>query len=144
MIQVGKGKTVMWTKNLLASEALTAALAASGHAITLNAQSIDDSAAAVAGEVAHARKMMQRFADTRGTSPGHPGRRSADRNRRFERRLGAFNPTDPRTPRNAFFHRRGTNRRTCLACHEGQYAWRRSAQHAQDRIAAGSNVLKVQ
>jgi hypothetical protein len=118
--------------------ALTALLAAvSGHAAAQNTSS-DDGAAARAGAVAHAQKMLRLFPDVGGSAQKTPPvipelEIGADPGGA----IASIQPNGPTiTAKNALFQDLGTNGRRCFTCHEWQDAWSLSARHAQERFDA--------
>ena len=125
----------------VASLAVTALLVvAPGFAIAQSPQP-DNSAAARAGEVAHAQKMRRLFPDNGGdtqTTPPIIPQLEIDPDP-----SGYIATYQPRgstlTATSAFFQDLGTNGRTCFTCHQPEDGWSLSAQHARDRFSANSN-----
>ena len=98
-------------------------------------------AAALAGEIAHAQRMHTLFPDSAGSA-----QRTPPVIPKFEQDpdpsglIATFQPNGPtETNTNAFFQNLGTNGRTCFTCHEPQDGWTVSAQHARDRFEADPN-----
>ena len=95
-------------------------------------------AAALAGEVAHAQRMRALFPDGSGSNQQTPPvipqfEQDADPSGV----IATFQPHGPTpTANNAFFQNLGTNDRTCFTCHQPGDGWTVSAQHAQDRFQA--------
>ena len=126
----------------LAGLAVTALLAAAPEpAVGQNLQA-DNSAAARAGEIAHAQKMRRLFPDLDGdtqqeTPPIIP---QLEIDPDPSGAIATFQPQGfTVTAKNAFFQNLGNNGRRCDTCHQPQDGWSLSAQHAQDRFYANSN-----
>jgi cytochrome c peroxidase len=125
----------------LAGLALTTLLSGvPDRAIAQNMQS-DASAAARAGEIAHAQKMRRLFPDPdSGTQTTPPVIPDLVVDLDPGGAIATFQPRGPTiTARNAFFQNIGNNDRTCFTCHQPQYGWSVSARHARDRFEANSN-----
>ena len=128
-------------RSALAGLAVTALLAAAPEpAVGQNLQA-DNSAAARAGEIAHAQKMRRLFPDTDGDTQATPPiipKLEIDRDPSGA--IATFQPNGlTLTAKSAFFQNLGTNGRTCFTCHQPEDAWSISAQHVQDRFNANSN-----
>jgi hypothetical protein len=95
-------------------------------------------AAALAGEVAHAQRMRALFPDPSGsTQQTPPVIPKLELDADPTGKIATFQPNGPtRTNQNAFFQNLGANGRTCFTCHQPQDGWTVSAQHAQDRFDA--------
>src|SRR5271170_1443974 len=101
----------------------------------------DNSAAALAGAIAHAQKMRRLFpdigGDTQATPPVIP-KLQIDPDP-----SGAVATYQPNgltaTAKSAFFQNLGTNGRTCFTCHQPEDGWSISAQHVQERFTANSD-----
>src|SRR5579864_4334640 len=98
-------------------------------------------AAALAGEIAHAQRMHTLFPDSAGSA-----QRTPPVIPKFEQDpdpsglIATFQPNGPTaTNTNAFFQNLGTNGRTCFTCHEPQDGWTVSAQHVRDRFEVDPN-----
>jgi hypothetical protein len=101
----------------------------------------DNAQAALAGEVAHARRMRQLFPD-----PGAGRQKTPPVIPQFEvdfdpsGAIATFQPSgSTATAQSPFFQNLGTNGRTCFTCHQPQDGWTVSAQHARDRFEADSD-----
>jgi len=117
---------------------LTALMAGvSSYAMAQNTQS-DGGAAARAGAIAHAQKMLKLFPDVGGSAQKTPPvipqlEIGADPGGA----IASFQPNGSTiTAKNAFFQSLGTNDRTCFTCHQWQDGWAISARHAQERFSA--------
>ena len=134
-------EVAMPRQNLLARLILSALLAgASGLAVAQTAQP-DGSAAARAGELAHAQKMRKLFPDIDvGTQAAPPVIPELEIDLDPTGAIASFQPNGPTTTaKNAFFQNLGTNGRTCFTCHQPEDGWSLRAQHARDRFFANSN-----
>jgi cytochrome c peroxidase len=111
---------------------------------TLSPLRADDSApdpqtaAALAGEVAHMQRMQNLFPDPGDSvQPTPPVIPELQIDPDPSGAIATFQPNGPTiTANNAFFQNLGTNGRTCFTCHQPQDGWTVSAQHVQDRFAA--------
>ena len=123
------------------SWAVTALLVAAPQIAFGQSPQADSSAAARAGEIAHAQKMRQLFpdmgGDTQATPPIIP---QLEVDPDPSGAIAAFQPMGSTvTAKNPFFQDLGTNGRTCFTCHQPEDGWSLSAQHARDRFHANSN-----
>ena len=128
----------MPVQSIVTRVALTSMLAGvCGHAIAQNTAP-NDGAAARAGAIAHAQKMLKLFPDVRGSAQETPPvipqlEMGADPGGA----IASFQPNGSTiTATNAFFQGLGTNDRTCFTCHQWQDGWALSARHAQERFSA--------
>ena len=98
-------------------------------------------AAARAGAVAHALKMLRLFPDVGGESQAAPfliPELQIDPDPGGA--IASFQPSGPTiTAKNAFFQDLGSNGRTCFTCHQPQDGWTISAKHVRDRFHSDSN-----
>jgi cytochrome c peroxidase len=128
----------MPVQDIVTRLAMTALLAGvSGHATAQNTLS-NDGAAARAGAIAHAQKMLKLFPD-----PGRSAQKIPPVIPQLEMDtdpagvIASFQPSGPTiTAKNAFFQDLGSNGRSCFTCHEPQDSWSLSARHAQERFDA--------
>lgn len=115
-------------------------LTAGAPALAQTAQSATG-AAARAGAVAHALKMLRLFPDVGGESQAAPfliPELQIDPDPGGA--IASFQPSGPTiTAKNAFFQDLGSNGRTCFTCHQPQDGWTISAQHVRDRFHSDSN-----
>jgi cytochrome c peroxidase len=128
----------MLMQGVVARWVLTALMAGvSTYAMAQNTQS-DRGAAARAGAIAHAQKMLKLFPDIGGSAQKTPPvipqlEIGADPGGA----IASFQPNGSTiTAKNAFFQSLGTNNRTCFTCHQWQDGWALSARHAQERFSA--------
>jgi cytochrome c peroxidase len=117
---------------------LTALMAGvSTYAMAQNTQS-DGGAAARAGAIAHAQKMLKLFPDVGGSAQKTPPvipqlEIDADPGGA----IASFQPNGSTiTAKNAFFQSLGNNNRSCFTCHIPGDGWGLSARHAQARFSA--------
>jgi cytochrome c peroxidase len=125
-------------QGVVARWVLTALMAGvSSYAMAQNTQ-FDGSAAARAGAIAHAQKMLKLFPDAGGSAQETPPvipQLKIDRDPGGA--IASFQPNGPTiTANNAFFQSLGTNNRTCFTCHQPQNGWALSARDAQERFSA--------
>jgi hypothetical protein len=125
-------------QGVVARWVLTALMAGvSTYAMAQNTQS-DGGAAARAGAIANAQKMLKLFPDVGGSAQKTPPvipqlEIGADPGGA----IASFQPNGSTlTAKNAFFQGLGTNDRTCFTCHQWQDGWALSARHAQERFSA--------
>jgi cytochrome c peroxidase len=125
-------------QGVVARWVLTASMASvSSYAIAQNTQS-DGGAAARAGAITHAQKMLNLFPDVGGSAQKTPPvipqlEIGADPGGA----IASFQPNGSTiTVKNAFFQSLGSNDRTCFTCHQWPDGWGLSARHAQERFSA--------
>jgi hypothetical protein len=126
--------------NVILAGLAAMALTAGAPALAQTAQSATG-AAARAGAVAHALKMLRLFPDVGGESQAAPfliPELQIDPDPGGA--IASFQPSGPTiTAKNAFFQDLGSNGRTCFTCHQPQDGWTISAQHVRDRFHSDSN-----
>jgi len=125
-------------QGVVARWVLTALMAGvSTYAMAQNTQS-DGGAAARAGAIANAQKMLKLFPDVGGSAQKTPPvipqlEIGADPGGA----IASFQPNGLTiTANNAFFQNLGKNKRSCGTCHGPEDGWALSARHAQERFSA--------
>jgi cytochrome c peroxidase len=138
---------VKWTRQMLVCSSLASAmlpLCAAGLPSPAHADSgapDPASAAALAGEIAHAQRMQILFPDPgKGVQSAPPVIPQLEIDPDPSGAIATFQPNGPTiTATNAFFQNLGTNGRTCFTCHQPEDGWTVSVQHVQERFAADAD-----